>query len=76
MLDASTLHRGAKYFMDSGRAATHDEAMALLQSFGLTIHVSGSIALSLDEQVALLTLVNIRTRGGRGPLDRLLSREK
>ena len=34
MVDASTLHRGAKYFMDSGRAATHDEAMALLQSFG------------------------------------------
>jgi hypothetical protein len=62
MLDASTLHRGAKYFMDSGRAATHAEAMALLRSFGLTIHVSASIATSLDEQVALLTLVNVARR--------------
>jgi hypothetical protein len=62
MLDSSTLHRGAKYFMDSGRAATHDEAMALLRSFGLTIHVSASIAGSRDEQVALLTLVNVARR--------------
>jgi len=62
MVDASTLHRGAKYFMDSGRAATHGEAMALLQSFGLTIHVSASVAASRDEQVALLTLVNVARR--------------
>jgi hypothetical protein len=62
MLDASTLHRGAKYFMDSGRATTHSEAMALLQSFGLTIHVSASIATSRNEQVALLTLVNVARR--------------
>ncbi len=62
MLDASTLHRGAKYFMDSGRVATHGEAMALLQSFGLTIHVSASIAASRDEQIALLTLVNVARR--------------
>jgi hypothetical protein len=62
MLDASTLHRGAKYFMDNGRAATHAEAMALLQSFGLTINVSASVATSRDEQVALLTLVNVARR--------------
>lgn len=51
MVDSSTLHRGAKYFMDSGRAATHEEAMALLQSFGLTIHVGPAIAASREEQV-------------------------
>ena len=62
MIDSSTLHRGAKYFMDSGRAATHGEAMALLQSFGLTIHVGATIATSHDEQVALLTLVNAARR--------------
>lgn len=62
MVDSSTLHRGAKYFMDSGRAATHDEAMAILQSFGLTIQVGPSIATSRDEQVALLTLVNAARR--------------
>ena len=65
MLDSSTLHRGAKYFMDSGRAATHDEAMALLQSFGFTIHVGPAIATSRDEQVALLTLVNAARRSFR-----------
>ncbi|HUD88649.1 MAG TPA: hypothetical protein VMR17_19560 [Xanthobacteraceae bacterium] len=62
MVDSATLHRGAKYFMDSGRAATHEEAMALLQSFGLTIHVGAAIATSRDEQVALLTLVNAARR--------------
>jgi hypothetical protein len=62
MLDSSTLHRGAKYFMDSGRAATHGEAMAILQSFGLTILVGADIATSRDEQVALLTLVNAARR--------------
>lgn len=62
MLDASTLHRGAKYFMDSGRVATHDEAMALLRSFGLTIYVDGSVSSSRDEQVALLTLANVARR--------------
>ena len=68
MLDASTLHRGAKYFMDSGRAATHDEAMALLQSFGLTIHVGASVATSRDEQVALADAGQCRAEefsGGR-----------
>ena len=62
MVDSSTLHRGAKYFMDTGRAGTHEEAMALLQSFGLTIHVGATIAESRDEQVALLTLVNAARR--------------
>jgi hypothetical protein len=62
MVDASTLHRGAKYFMDTGKAGTHEEAMALLESFGLTILVGPGIAASRDEQVALLTLVNTARR--------------
>ncbi|MDA4848785.1 hypothetical protein [Hoeflea poritis] len=62
MLDSSTLHRGAKYFMDCGRAATHEEAMALLSSFGLSIHVGESIAHSREQQIALLTLVNLARR--------------
>jgi hypothetical protein len=48
--------------MDSGRAATHEEAMALLRSFGLTIHVGASVATSCDQQTALLTLVNAARR--------------
>jgi hypothetical protein len=61
-IDASRLHRGAKYFMDNGRAQTHDEAMALLRQFGLTVHVGTQIATSREQQLALLTLVNLARR--------------
>lgn len=66
MVNSSTLHRGAKYFMDSGRVETHDDAMALLKTFGLTIYVGPGIAASRDEQVALLTLVNAARRSFLG----------
>jgi hypothetical protein len=61
-LDHGNLHRTAKYFMDSGRAATHDVAMDLLQKFGLTIHVGEEITHSLHHQIALLTLINVARR--------------
>jgi hypothetical protein len=57
-----TLHRTAKYFMDSGRAASHEEAMNALRSFGLYIEVGPEVAVSRDHQVALLTLVNTARR--------------
>lgn len=62
MIDHTTLHRAAKYFMDSGKAATHDAAMGLLERFGLTVHVGDEIAHSADHQTALLTLVNVARR--------------
>jgi hypothetical protein len=62
VIDAGSLHRTAKYFMDSGRAETHDEAMALLNRFGLTVHVGQEIAGSVDQQTALVTLINIARR--------------
>lgn len=61
-LDHTSLHRTAKYFMDSGRAATHEEAVGLLKSYGLTVHVGGEVAWSPHHQTALLTLVNIARR--------------
>src|SRR6266699_1908841 len=61
-LDQHSLHRTAKYFMDSGRAATHDAAMDLLEKFGLTIHVGEEITHSLHHQIALLTLINVARR--------------
>lgn len=61
-VDASTLHRGAKYFMDNGRAQSHTEAMALLGGFGLAIHVGEDIASSAAKQIALLTLINVARR--------------
>jgi hypothetical protein len=62
IVDHTTLHRAAKYFMDSGKAASHEAAMDLLERFGLTIHVSAEVARSVDHQTALLTLVNVARR--------------
>jgi len=61
-VDANTLHRTAKYFMDNGRAETHDEAMALLNQFGLAIYVGPEVSTSLNHQSALLTIVNMASR--------------
>jgi hypothetical protein len=62
IVDHTTLHRAAKYFMDSGKAASHHAAMDLLERFGLTIHVGAEVARSVDHQTALLTLVNVARR--------------
>jgi len=62
IVDHTTLHRAAKYFMDSGRVATHDAAMDLLERFGLTVHAGPELARSADHQTALLTLVNAARR--------------
>ena len=58
----TSLHRAAKYFMDSGQAASHEAAMDLLERFGLTICVGDEIAHSAHHQTALLTLVNAARR--------------
>jgi hypothetical protein len=62
IIDPDRLHRTAKYFMDNGRAETHEEAMGFLRRFGLTIHVGPEIAGSCDQQTALLTLINLAQR--------------
>ncbi|HYJ89300.1 MAG TPA: hypothetical protein VEW46_24770, partial [Pyrinomonadaceae bacterium] len=56
------LHRTAKYFMDTGRAESPAQALALLQKFGLSIEVGPEVRTSRDHQVALLTLVNVARR--------------
>jgi hypothetical protein len=61
-LDHETIHRTAKYFMDSGRVGSYEAAMSLLEQFGLTVCVGGEIAHSLHHQTALLALVNIARR--------------
>jgi hypothetical protein len=62
IVDSSSLHRTAKYFMDNGRAETHDEAIGMLMKFGLTIHVGPEILRSAHHQTALITLVNTARR--------------
>ena len=41
-----TLHRTAKYFMDTGRAASHQDALGILRKFGLLIRVGGEVSVS------------------------------
>ncbi len=60
--DQNSLHRTAKYFMDDGRAESAEAALALLESFGLTIRVGDEIVGSAEHQTALLTLVNVTSR--------------
>lgn len=59
---SDTLHRTAKYFMDSGSVGSHEEAMDTLRGFGLYIQVGRQVATSRDHQIALLTLVNTARR--------------
>jgi hypothetical protein len=62
LIDHTRLHRTAKYFMDNGRAATHDDAMDILRGFGASVRVGTEAATSVAHQVALLTLVNLTRR--------------
>lgn len=68
-LDHTNLHRTAKYFMDSGRAPSHEAAVDLLKTFGLTIHVGSEVARSRNHQIALLTLVNVARRTFLGGIE-------
>ena len=61
-INVENLHRGAKYFMDTGRAQSATEALEILSSFGLRIEVGPEITTSRDHQIALLTLVNCARR--------------
>jgi hypothetical protein len=69
LIDHTRLHRTAKYFMDSGRAVTHDDAIDILRGFGASIRVGPEAATSIAHQVALLTLVNLSRRTLLGGLE-------
>jgi len=56
------LHRTAKYFMDTGRAKSAEEAIGMLKNFGLYVVAGTAVAESRDHQVALLSLVNLARR--------------
>ncbi|MDO9223590.1 MAG: hypothetical protein Q7U20_07750 [Caulobacter sp.] len=62
LVDSTTLHRTAKYFMDNGQAQSAEEAMAILGGFGLSIQISPAMAATENGQIALLTLVNLARR--------------
>jgi hypothetical protein len=60
------LHRLAKLALDSGEAASIDEAMALFRSYALHIEVGADIEASPAKQAALLTAVNAARRAFLG----------
>ncbi len=68
-VDHTNFHRTAKYFMDNGRAATPEDAMSILESFGLSIVVGDEVVTSRDHQIALLTLVNTARRTFLGGIE-------
>src|SRR5438876_132977 len=57
-----SLHRTAKYFMDTGRATSYQEAVGMLRGYGLSVRVGDEVKASRDHQLALLTLVNVTRR--------------
>jgi hypothetical protein len=61
-LTQENLHRTAKYFMDTGRAKSANDAVAILKRFGLYIVAGAEVADSRDHQIALLSLVNMARR--------------
>lgn len=67
--DPDRLHRTAKYFMDSGRAATAEDAVDMLSRFGLAISVDPATATTVNGQVGLLTLVNAARRTMLGGIE-------
>lgn len=62
LADPTTLHRTAKYFMDTGRASSPESALDILHGFGLSISIAPDVAATRNGQIALLTLVNIARR--------------
>lgn len=71
-VDHTNLHRTAKYFMDAGEAETHEEAMQMLRSFGVSIVVGKAAMHSVNHQIALLTLVNAARRTFLGGVEVVL----
>lgn len=64
--DIDKINRTAKQLIDSGKAASHDEAVAILKSFVLQIRVGPGIDQNPAAQAALLTAVNAGSRAFLG----------
>jgi hypothetical protein len=66
MLNRDQLHRTVKLELDQGRAATVEEAEALVRTYRLQIYVGADVADSPTLQAALLTAVNAGARAFLG----------
>lgn len=61
-----SLNRMAKIALDSGEAASIEDALALFRTYALHIHVTPQLAGSVSQQAALLTAVNAARRAFLG----------
>lgn len=66
MSGSESLHRLVKLALDSGEAASIDEAETIFAEYRLCIHVSASVARSKASQFAVLTLVNAGSKAFLG----------
>jgi hypothetical protein len=64
--DRNELNRTAKMLVDSGRAASFDEAISILQTFVLQVDVGAALEHDPAGQAAIATLVNAGTRAFLG----------
>src|SRR5690349_6200950 len=64
--DSEEFHRTAKIFVDSGEAASPEEALLRLKSFRLGIIAGKEVTRSCSLQSALLTMVNVGARSFLG----------
>lgn len=65
-LTAEDIDRTAKILVDTGKAGTFDDAVAMLRSFVLQVDVGPAIADDAAAQAALLTIANAGTRAFLG----------
>jgi hypothetical protein len=65
-INPDSLHRTVKLEMDSGRAATEQEARQIVSQYVLQIVVGAGVRASQTRQAALLTAVNAGTRAFLG----------
>lgn len=63
---ADSFHRLMKTLLDSGEAATVEQAMQMFSGYGVRIVVNPSLESSLSEQIIALTAINTAARSFQG----------
>ncbi len=66
MMEADSFHRLAKALVDSGEAATVQEALDTFAAYGVRIRLAADVATDVTAQVIALTAVNAAARSFQG----------
>jgi hypothetical protein len=65
-MEADSFHRLAKALLDSGEAATVQEALDTFAAYGVRVRLAADIATDLTSQVIALTVINSAARSFQG----------